>query len=143
MNFNKKITVLAAVMGATVLADVMGALTVIIGAFGAHGLKEIVSEKTITSFETGVRYQMFHVILLLIIGFSAFIDQKTQKWVSRFFVFGILLFSGSIYFIALKDVFLINTKTFIIATPIGGLLLVAGWLRLAYGIIVNKKIQNF
>jgi uncharacterized membrane protein YgdD (TMEM256/DUF423 family) len=86
---------------------------------------------------------MFHVILLLIIGFSAFIDQKTQKWVSRFFVFGILLFSGSIYFIALKDVFLINTKTFIIATPIGGLLLVAGWLRLAYGIIVNKKIQNF
>ncbi len=97
MNFNKKITVLAAVMGA---------LTVIIGAFGAHGLKEIVSEKTITSFETGVRDQMFHVILLLIIGFSAFIDQKTQKWVSRFFVFGILLFSGSIYFIALKDIFL-------------------------------------
>ena len=98
MNFNKKITVLAAVMGA---------LTVIIGAFGAHGLKEIVSEKTITSFETGVRYQMFHVILLLIIGFSAFIDQKTQKWVSLFFVFGILLFSGSIYFIAMKDIFLI------------------------------------
>ena len=129
MNFNKKITVLAAVMGA---------LTVIIGAFGVHGLKEIVSEKTITSFETGVRYQMFHVILLLIIGFSAFIDQKTQKWVSLFFVFGILLFSGSIYFIVLKDIFLINTKIFIIATPIGGLLLIAGWLRLAYGIIVNK-----
>ena len=48
---------------------------------------------------------MYHVILLLIIGFSAFIDQKTQKWVSLFFVFGILLFSGSIYFIAMKDIF--------------------------------------
>ncbi len=96
MNFNKKITVLAAVMGA---------LTVIIGAFGAHGLKEIVSEKTITSFETGVRYQMFHVILLLIIGFSGFIDQKTQKWVSRFFVFGILLFSGIYLFYSTERYF--------------------------------------
>ena len=129
MNFNKKITVLAAVMGA---------LTVIIGAFGAHGLKEIVSEKTITSFETGVRYQMYHVIVILIIGFSAYIDPKTQKWVSRFFVIGILLFSGSIYLIVMKDIFFINTKIFTIATPIGGLFLILGWLRLTYGIIVNK-----
>ena len=81
--------------------------------------------------------------LLKLALLQGFIDQKTQKWVSRFFLFGILLFSGSIYFIALKDIFLINTKIFIIATPIGGLLLVAGLLRLAYGIIVNKKIQNF
>ena len=129
MNFNKKITVLAAVMGT---------LTIIIGAFGAHGLKEIVSEKTITSFETGVRYQMYHVIVILIIGFSAFIDQKTQKWVSRFFMVGILLFSGSIYLIVMKDIFLINTKILSIVTPIGGLFLIIGWLRLTYGIIVNK-----
>ena len=129
MNFNKKITVLAAVMGA---------LTVLIGAFGAHGLKEIVSEKTITSFETGVRYQMFHVILLLIIGFSAFIDQKLKNGYLVFLFLESYYFQDSIYFIALKDIFLINTKIFIIATPIGGLLLIAGWLRLAYGIIVNK-----
>ncbi len=129
MNFNKKITVLAAIMGT---------LTIIIGAFGAHGLKEIVSEKTITSFETGVRYQMYHVIVILIIGFSAFIDQKTQKWVSRFFMVGILLFSGSIYLIVMKDIFFINTKILSIATPIGGLFLIIGWLRLTYGIIVNK-----
>ena len=129
MNFNKKITVLAAIMGT---------LTIIIGAFGAHGLKEIVSEKTITSFETGVRYQMYHVIVILIIGFSAFIDQKTQKWVSRFFMVGILLFSGSIYLIVMKDIFLINTKILSIVTPIGGLFLIIGWLRLTYGIIVNK-----
>ncbi|RZP02461.1 MAG: DUF423 domain-containing protein [Flavobacteriales bacterium] len=129
MNFNKNITVLAAIMGT---------LTIIIGAFGAHGLKEIVSEKTITSFETGVRYQMYHVIVILIIGFSAFIDQKTQKWVSRFFMVGILLFSGSIYLIVMKDIFFINTKILSIATPIGGLFLIIGWLRLTYGIIVNK-----
>jgi uncharacterized membrane protein YgdD (TMEM256/DUF423 family) len=129
MNFNKKITVLAAIMGT---------LTIIIGAFGAHGLKEIVSEKTITSFETGVRYQMYHVIVILIIGFSAFIDQKTQKWVSRFFMVGILLFSGSIYLIVMKDIFFINTKILSIVTPIGGLFLIIGWLRLTYGIIVNK-----
>ena len=129
MNFNKNITVLAAIMGT---------LTIIIGAFGAHGLKEIVSEKTITSFETGVRYQMYHVIVILIIGFSSFIDQKTQKWVSRFFMVGILLFSGSIYLIVMKDIFFINTKILSIATPIGGLFLIIGWLRLTYGIIVNK-----
>jgi uncharacterized membrane protein YgdD (TMEM256/DUF423 family) len=121
MNVNKKNTVIAAILGA---------LTIAIGAFGAHGLKEIVSEKTITSFEIGVRYQMYHVIVLII--------QKTQKWASRFFIFGIFLFSGSIYLITLKEFFSFNTKIFTILTPIGGLFLITGWLRLAYGIIVNK-----
>ncbi len=96
MNVNKKNTVIAAILGA---------LTIAIGAFGTHGLKEIVSEKTITSFEIGVRYQMYHVIVLIIIGFSTLIDQKTQKWASRFFIFGIFLFSGSIYLITLKEFF--------------------------------------
>ena len=129
MNVNKKNTVIAAILGA---------LTIAIGAFGAHGLKEIVSEKTIASFEIGVRYQMYHVIVIIIIGFSTLIDQKTQKWASRFFIFGIFLFSGSIYLITLKEFFSFNTKIFTILTPIGGLFLITGWLRLAYGIIVNK-----
>ena len=63
---------------------------------------------------------------------------KTQKWASRFFIFGIFLFSGSIYLITLKEFFSFNTKIFTILTPIGGLFLITGWLRLAYGIIVNK-----
>ena len=89
MNFNKKITVLAAVMGA---------LTVIIGAFGAHGLKEIVSEKTITSFETGVRYQMFHVILFSLLDFQPLLTKKLKN---GYLVF---LFLESYYF---QDLFIL------------------------------------
>lgn len=129
MNFNKKIVV---------TATILGALTIMIGAFGAHGLKELISEKSLTSFETGVRYQMYHVIVLLIIGCTSVISIKTQKWVFLFFVFGILFFSGSIYLLTLNDFLPFNTKTFAFITPIGGLLLIIGWLRLTYGVIVNK-----
>lgn len=93
----------------TVIAAILGALTIAIGAFGTHGLKEIVSEKTITSFEIGVRYQMYHVIVLIIIGFSTLIDQKTQKWASRFFYFWNLFILRIDLFDNLKRVFFLST----------------------------------
>ncbi len=129
MNFNKKIVATAAILGA---------LTIAIGAFGAHGLKELVNAKAIATFETGVRYQMYHVFALLILGFASSLSASTQKWVFRFFVIGIFFFSGSIYLLSLNEILPFNVKSIGFITPIGGLFLIIGWLRLAYGIIVNK-----
>jgi uncharacterized membrane protein YgdD (TMEM256/DUF423 family) len=129
MKINKNIVVTAAILGA---------LTIMIGAFGAHGLKELITEKSLVSFETGVRYQMYHVIVMLILGISTNILPKTQKWVFRFFIIGILFFSGSIYLLTLNEFFPFDAKTIAFITPIGGFLLIIGWLRLAYGVIVNK-----
>jgi uncharacterized membrane protein YgdD (TMEM256/DUF423 family) len=129
MKINKNIVVTAALLAA---------LTIMIGAFGAHGLKELISEKSLVSFETGVRYQMYHVIVMLLLGLSTGVLPKTQKWVFCFFIIGILFFSGSIYLLALNEFLPFDAKFIAFTTPIGGFLLIIGWLRLAYGVIVNK-----
>ena len=129
MKINKNIVVTAALLTA---------LTIMIGAFGAHGLKELISEKSLVSFETGVRYQMYHVIVMLVLGLSTGILPKTQKWVFCFFIIGILFFSGSIYLLALNEFLPFDAKWIAFTTPIGGFILIIGWLRLAYGVIVNK-----
>jgi uncharacterized membrane protein YgdD (TMEM256/DUF423 family) len=129
MKINKNIVITAALLAA---------LTIIVGAFGAHGLKELISEKSLVSFETGVRYQMYHVIVMLALGLSTGILPKTQKWVFWFFIIGILFFSGSIYLLALNEFLPFDTKLIAFTTPIGGFLLIIGWLRLSYGVIVNK-----
>lgn len=129
MKINKNIVVTAAILGA---------VTIAIGAFGAHVLKGMISEKAILSFETGVRYQMYHVIVLLILGFASAISIKTQKWVFRFIITGIVFFSGSIYLLTLNDFIPFDAKKIAFITPIGGFLLIIGWLKLAYGVIVNK-----
>ena len=131
-------------------AAILGAVTIAIGAFGAHGLKELVNEESIRTFETGVRYQMYHVLALLMLGaWGAFGSSEasesdsrlatTKKWVFRLFCLGILFFSGSIYFLALKEVLPFSVKFLGPVTPVGGLLFVIGWLRLAFGIIKIKK----
>ena len=98
----------------------------------------MISEKSLVSFETGVRYQMYHVIVMLVLGLSTGILPKTQKWVFCFFIIGILFFSGSIYLLALNEFLPFDAKFIAFTTPIGGFLLIIGWLRLAYGVIVNK-----
>ena len=129
MKINKNIVITAALLAA---------LTIMIGAFGAHGLKELISEKSLVSFETGVRYQMYHVIVMLVLGLSTGVLPKTKKWVFRFFIIGVLFFSGSIYLLALNEFLPFDAKFIAFTTPIGGFLLIIGWLRLAYGVIVNK-----
>ena len=129
MNFNKNIVATAAILGA---------ITIAIVAFGAHGLKQLIDAKAITTFETGVRYQMYHVFALLIVGFTSFLTASTQKWVFRFFIIGIIFFSGSIYLLSLNELFTFDAKSIGFITPIGGLFFIIGWFRLAYGVIVNK-----
>jgi len=122
-----------------ITASILGALTIAIGAFGAHGLKQLVDAEAITSFETGVRYQMFHVIVLLVIGFAGPISATTKKWVFLFFIFGLILFSGSIYILALKEILSFDVKFLGPLTPLGGLSFIIGWLRLGYGLLKLKS----
>ena len=119
-------------------AALLGAITIALGAFGAHGLKELLKEQTIDSFNTGVRYQMYHTLALLIVGLSSRITDSTKKWFFRFMILGILLFSGSIYALSLKELLSVSNLSIGFITPLGGILLILGWLRLAFGIFVNK-----
>ncbi len=123
------------------IAAVLGVVTIGIGAFGAHGLEKLVDAEAQSSFETGVRYQMYHVIALWLLSISTRVPRRTRLWAFRFFIFGILLFSGSIYLLSLNSVLSTDLKFLGPVTPIGGLLLILGWLRLAYG-VVKLKVDN-
>lgn len=129
VNVDKKITVTAAILGA---------VTIGIGAFGAHGLKELVDAEAIRSFETGVRYQMYHVLALLALGLTGVLSKQTRTWVFRFFLLGILLFSGSIYLLVLDEALSFDASSIGFITPLGGLLFIVGWIRLAYGVYTLK-----
>ena len=110
-----------------ITASIFGLLAVIIGAFGAHALKEIMTIEAQQTFETGVRYQMYHAILLLFVGSTTYVQQKVKKVLYYLIVFGIILFSGSIYGLATNLLTTFDFKTIGFITPIGGLLLILGW----------------
>ena len=122
-----------------IIAAALGALSVTLGAFAAHGLKKIVPAETVATFETGVRYQFYHTFALLI---TALLLQKMQSgslvWAGYCFIAGIVLFSGSLYALtALKATETVGLNGVGIITPFGGLFFVAGWLLMLVGIIKN------
>ena len=107
----------------------------VLGAFGAHSLKETLSVEALKSFETGVKYQMYHVIVLLFVNTTAYLSMKAKNVISLLFFIGISFFSGSIYAIA----FGVDAKMIWFITPLGGLLFVLGWLKLGYEFFKFKK----
>lgn len=111
-----------------IFAAVSGAVAVMLGAFGAHGLKKIISAEKVASFETGVKYQMYHSILLLLLGMQWNFEDSHQIWAVRFLIIGMLLFSVSIYFLALNERWKKNLKWLGPITPLGGLSLIIGWI---------------
>jgi len=111
-----------------------GALAVIFGAFGAHYLKTKLTPQALQSFETGVKYQFYHALFLLIIGFNAQIIGESIQLISTVIAIGILLFSFSIYGLVLSDMNGKKIKILGPVTPIGGLCLIAGWILLLYSI---------
>lgn len=124
---------------ALILDAIFGALAVILGAFGAHALKAILTPDLLQTFETGVKYQFYHSFALLIAGiiYMAY-PNKSIKLASTFFTIGILLFSGSLYLLAmLKATSQVGLGGIGIITPIGGLFFILGWLMLVLG--VSKK----
>lgn len=109
------------------------AATIAIGAFGAHGLKGLVAPEAVATFETGVRYQMYHALALVILGYVSG-PNRLKRIVATFFIIGILLFSGSIYLLSLNEVLPFDAGKIGFVTPIGGLIFIIGWLRWGYGL---------
>lgn len=104
-----------------------GMLSVILGAFGAHALKKILSVERLESFETGVRYQMYAAFFLLIIGYILKFETTSEKWTSILMIAGTMLFSFSIYFLSLQDYLGVNLKFLGPITPLGGLFMILSW----------------
>lgn len=123
-----------------ITACVFGLLSVILGAFGAHGLKSIISVESLQSFETGVLYQMYHALLLLFIGSTSYLPVKIKNSIFYSILIGIILFSGSIYGLATNELTGFNFKSIAFITPVGGLLLILSWIVLLIGFIRTKNI---
>jgi uncharacterized membrane protein YgdD (TMEM256/DUF423 family) len=116
---------------------IFGMIAIILGAFGAHALKKVLTLEELSTFETGVKYQMYHALFLVFIGLAS-ISQKAKKTIFFLVVFGVIFFSGSIYLLATNNLTPFDFKITGFVTPIGGLLLISAWgvLFLNY---INKK----
>ncbi len=118
-----------------VLGCASAALGVAAGAFGAHGLKSILSPAMLTTFETAVRYQMYHAFGLIVTGWAGgFIPASKIKLVGWCFVGGTVLFSGSLYLLTLTGILWLGA-----ITPLGGIAFIAGWIMLGYFIYKNHS----
>lgn len=113
------------------IAAFIGALSVALGAFGAHSLKQYLSADILSIFETAVRYQFYHVFALLAVGmlYGGFPSSK-MRWAGFLFITGMILFSGSLYLLCYIKFARINAEWVGAITPIGGAAFIGGWLML-------------
>jgi uncharacterized membrane protein YgdD (TMEM256/DUF423 family) len=120
-----------------ITASLFGAIAVVLGAFGAHGLKNLIPADALTIWAKGVEYQFYHTFALLFL--SQLKESRWTKLAYGFFSFGILLFSGSLYLLATRTVTNISFINVIgPITPIGGLLLIIGWVLLLLSALKTK-----
>lgn len=117
------------------IAAFSGALSVALGAFGAHGLKEVLTPALLNSFLTGIRYQVIHSLLLLIVVLLPFLSDFQKSKISNVIIAGIVLFSGSIYLLTLG---VVPSKYVWFVTPVGGLLLLASWFMIGIYVLKTK-----
>jgi len=118
-----------------IIGSLYGALSVILGAFGAHALKKVLPLPQLESFEVGVKYQMHHAILLLIIGFYFSFENKWQVIMGWSFIIGTFLFSVSIYLLSTASLYGGSLKFLGPVTPFGGLLMIIGWMLLLANVV--------
>ncbi|NHN27017.1 DUF423 domain-containing protein [Flavobacterium jejuense] len=121
-------------------ALLMGIIGIILGAFGAHGLKKIISTEQLATFEVGVRYQIYHAMFLLFVVNTSFLTFKEKIIVFYLALAGVILFSGSIYLLSTSIITSIKTKIIGPLTPLGGLLLIASWSYMFYCVLLKNKI---
>ena len=118
-----------------IIASLLGALAVALGAFAAHQLREMLPPDLVSVFETGVRYQFYHVFALFLVAVA--MQRYSNKWMflaGNCFIAGIILFSGSLYTLAIMKIMDSSGSKYIgFITPFGGLFLIAGWLFLLLG----------
>ncbi|WP_076547920.1 DUF423 domain-containing protein [Maribacter ulvicola] len=122
-------------------ACLFGMLAVLFGAFGAHGLKNLVDAQAVATFETGVRYQIYHAFFLFALGLLPYEYVKSKKTIYICTVLGVVLFSFSIYLLSLNSLVAFDFKVIGIVTPIGGLFLIVAWALMGYGILKSKFIN--
>lgn len=117
------------------LGSVNAGLSVILGAFGAHALKNYITDELIKTFNTGVEYHFYHSFGLFVIAFTFYLlpDSKLLKWSGRLMIMGILLFSFSLYILSITGI-----RSFGIITPFGGIAFVAAWILLTMAVIKSK-----
>jgi uncharacterized membrane protein YgdD (TMEM256/DUF423 family) len=115
----------------------LAGLGVILGAFGAHGLKQLVGPETVNTYQTGVQYQMYHAFALMLVGILyERIPNNLLNWSGILFLAGIVLFSGSLYLLAsFKAMNKVGVSGIGIITPIGGVLFVIAWVLLVIAIV--------
>ena len=115
------------------ITAISGMTAVMLGAFGTHSLKKIISPEMLEVYKTGVQYQFYHTFALLMVGvLMQFKSSKSLNWSAYLFIAGIVLFSGSLYALAISDIKILGA-----ITPVGGVAFIAGWVLLA--IHVSKK----
>ncbi len=121
------------------IVTILGALAVILGAFGAHSLKAMISEQRLLAYQTGISYQFYHLIAMLGIAILYKQGSGQNRFRRAFYLLlaGIVFFSGSLYLLAIQEVININLSFLGPVTPIGGLLFIAGWVYLFIG--ANQK----
>jgi uncharacterized membrane protein YgdD (TMEM256/DUF423 family) len=123
------------------IAALLGALSVALGAFAAHSLRSMANPDVVSIFETGVRYQFYHTFALFIVAFlSEKINNKWMIWAGNCFIMGIILFCGSLYALTALAIGQSTHKTLVgIATPIGGVFFILGWIFLYISITKREK----
>ena len=121
---------------ALIFGSLFGGLAIILGAFGAHLLKKKLTSEQLQSFETGVKYQMYHAIVLLLLGFHLDISATINAYIVYSFIIGTILFSFSIYGLVLSSANNKKLKFLGPITPLGGLFLVAGWVLLFFKFLI-------
>ncbi|AZI33294.1 DUF423 domain-containing protein [Kaistella carnis] len=121
-----------------IIGAVYGLVAVILGAFGAHALKKIISVDKLASFETGVKYQMYSALFLLIVGYILKFESPSEKWISILMIAGTFIFSVSIYLLAFSEVAAIPSKVIGPVTPLGGLMMIISWAMLIFYFAKNK-----
>lgn len=117
------------------IAALSGFFCVALGAFAAHGLSHVLDEKALAWIDTGLKYQIFHTLAILMIALSLWHEAKFAQLAMLAWSLGILLFSGSLYALAFGA-----GKFLVWITPVGGTLFLIGWLCLAYGSFKSKSV---
>lgn len=134
--FNSKIGKMKRKIISTAL--VLGVTSIILGAFGAHALKKHLTPEALNSFEVGVRYQMYHALFLLFLALVENVSDTLKKMVFFSIVAGVVCFSGSIYLLSTKVITHVDISSFALVTPLGGLLLMLGWICLLVGFMKKR-----
>ena len=118
---------------------IFGVMAIILGAFAAHGLRPVLPVEKMQSFETGVKYQMYHALFLILLGGLPVASEKVKKICFYLTLFGVFFFSGSIYLLATNSLSSFDFGVIALVTPVGGVLLISAWVVLLISFFKLKK----